>query len=109
MYLKETNKSKIYISDFIEILKLFNYDILFKSDKYQIKLYLLDHSSANILRFMRETTGKTQKEFSNSINKTNDWSYTNEAGITNYYASDLFKLAIIHNFEIILIEKNKKV
>lgn len=104
VYLKERNKSKIYISDFAKILKLFNYDILFKSEKYQIKLYLLDHSSANILRFMREATGKTQKEFSNSISKTNDWSYTNEAGINNYYANDLFELAKIHDFEIILIE-----
>lgn len=105
VYLKETNKSKIYITDLILIAKKFNIDILFKSDIYEIKLYLMDHTPNNLLRFIRESTSKTQKEFAKDIGKTNDWSYTNEAGTSNYYANDLFELANINKFDIEVLSK----
>ena len=70
--------------------------MILTTDKYNEK---------EILRFMREATNLTQKEFAESISKSKDWVRKNEYGITNYYFKDLVKIAKIHGFEIKIIKK----
>jgi len=58
-----------------------------------------------ILKFMREATNLTQKEFAESINKSKDWQQSNEYGRSNYYFKDLVEIAEIHGFEIKITKK----
>ncbi len=58
-----------------------------------------------ILRFMREATNMTQKDFAKRINKSKDWQQSNEYGRTNYYFKDLLNIANEYNFEIKIIKK----
>lgn len=58
-----------------------------------------------ILKFMREATNLSQKEFGSSINKSKDWVRKNEYGITNYYFKDLIEIAKKHGFKIIITKK----
>ncbi len=60
----------------------------------------------DILKFIRQSTGKTQKEFAQTINKSENWQFCNEKGISNYYFKDLLDLANYYNIEIIIKEKN---
>ena len=60
-----------------------------------------------VLRFIRQNTGLTQKEFANKIGKSEFWEQSNEIGRANYYFKDLIKIAKIFNLEII-IKDNKK-
>lgn len=101
----ELDKRRIYIKDLITLCKKYSYSIIFSSKIHEIKLNMLDFEPNDLLRFLRESTGKTQGEFAKCLGNKNDWSYTNEAGVNNYYANDLFELAKMHDFEIILIEK----
>ena len=55
----------------------------------------------------REATNSTQSSFAMTIGKTNDWAYTIEAGVNEYYANHLFLLANKYEFEIIIRNKNK--
>ena len=57
------------------------------------------------LKFIRQSTGKTQKEFAESIDKSKDWQYSNENGRTDFYFKDLVKIAKKYNIDII-IKKN---
>lgn len=66
-----------------------------------------DYEANEILKYIRETTNLTQKQFANSIGKSEDWCQSNELGRANYYFKDLLKLADIHNIEIIIKEKKK--
>lgn len=61
-----------------------------------------------ILKFMREATNLTQKEFAMSINKSKDWVRKNEYGITNYYFKDLIEIAHKHGFKILIEKREKK-
>lgn len=70
--------------------------MILNTDKYE---------QNEILRFMREATNLSQKEFAESINKSKDWVRKNEYGITNYYFKDLIKIAKIHGFEINITKK----
>lgn len=42
------------------------------------------------------------------INKSEDWEYSNEAGRSRYYFSDLLEIANKYNLEIIIRDKEKK-
>ncbi len=61
----------------------------------------------DIIRFMRDATNLSQKEFAKSIGKTEDWIRKNEYGITNYYFKDLIKLAKIHGFTITITKDDE--
>lgn len=58
-----------------------------------------------IIRFMREATGLTQKEFAKSLNKSKDWVRKNEYGISNYYFKDLIEIAKLYDFKITITKK----
>ncbi len=63
----------------------------------------------DIIRFMREATNLTQKEFAKSIGKSTDWVRKNEYGITNFYFKDLMKIAKIHGFKIQIVKVKDRV
>ncbi len=59
-----------------------------------------------ILKFIREASNKTQKEFAEQINKSKDWQQSNELGRANYLFKDLLELCNKNNIEILFVEKN---
>ncbi len=101
--LKELNKSKIYMKDYINILKIYKFDIILLSRINGVSLSLRTYEASAILRFMRESTGLSQTAFANTINKKRTWQSGNEAGNTQYYANDLFELKNKHNFDVQII------
>mgnify|MGYP005792905003 CR=1 FL=1 len=68
-----------------------------KANKYKGK---------DILKFIRQNANMTQKEFSETINKTRDWQASNETGRSRYFIDDLIEIANKHNLEIIIRDKN---
>ena len=70
-----------------------------KANKYKGK---------DILKFIRQNSNMTQKEFAESINKTRDWQASNEIGRSRYFIDDLIEIANIHNLEIIIKDREKK-
>lgn len=58
-----------------------------------------------ILKFIREYTNMTQKEFAKSINKSEAWQQSNELGRTNYYFKDLIEITKKYDMEIIIKTK----
>lgn len=63
------------------------------------------YAGKDILRFIRENTNLTQKEFASNINKTWYWQASNEIGRFHYSIDDLIKIANTYNLEIIIKEK----
>ena len=61
-----------------------------------------------ILKFIRQNTNLTQKEFAKRINKSEDWQYSNEAGRSRYFFNDIIEIANTYNLEIIIENKEKK-
>ncbi|MCI8671795.1 MAG: helix-turn-helix transcriptional regulator [Bacilli bacterium] len=57
------------------------------------------------LKFIRQSTGKTQKEFADSIKKSKDWQFSNENGRTTFYFKDLIEIANKYNLDIIIKER----
>ena len=72
-----------------------------------MKIKANDYKPNEILYFIRQSTGKTQQEFAQTINKSKDWEQSNELGRSNFLFKDLLELAKIHNIEIIIQEKKK--
>ena len=70
-----------------------------------MKIKANDYSPNEILKFMRQATNLTQKEFAKSINKSADWCQSNELGRSDFYFKDFLELAKIHNFNINIEEK----
>ena len=66
------------------------------------------YAGKDILRFIRENTNLTQKEFAKNIDKSRDWQASNEIGRFHYSIDDLIKIANTYNLEIIIKDKNKK-
>lgn len=66
-----------------------------------------DYSENEIMRFIRESTGKTQKEFGSDIGKSKDWVQSNELGRSEYKFKDLKKLAKANNIEIYIMDKSE--
>lgn len=64
-----------------------------------------NYKANEILRFIRQNTDLTQKEFAKSINKSEDWEYSNECGRTRYYFTDLLDIAEKYNLDIIIKDK----
>ena len=66
-----------------------------------------DYKPNEILRFIRQYTNLTQKEFAKSIHKSEAWQQSNELGRTNYLFKDL--LLILNKYDLEIIIRNKKV
>ena len=66
------------------------------------------YKGKDILKFIRENSNMTQKEFAKTINKTRDWQASNETGRSRYFIDDLIYIAKIHNLEIIIKDKQQK-
>ena len=65
--------------DIIQMVKIME----IKANKYKAN---------EILKFIRQNTNLTQKEFAKGVNKSEDWEYSNEAGRSRYYFSDLIEI-----------------
>ncbi len=101
---KEINSRKMYMDDFMSIIKTFKFDIIFRYDGNR-RIKINDFEPKDFLRILRELTGKNQTQFATLINKSNFWQNLNENGKTRYYANDLFDLASKNGFEIELCYK----
>ena len=63
------------------------------------------YKGKDILKFIRENSNMTQKEFAKTINKTRDWQASNETGRSRYFIDDLIEIAKAHNLDIIIKDK----
>lgn len=66
------------------------------------------YKANEILKFIRQNTNLTQKEFASKINKSEDWQYSNEAGRSRYFFSDILEIVNKFDLEIIIKDKEKK-
>ena len=66
------------------------------------------YKGKDILKFIRENSNMTQKEFAKTINKTRDWQASNDTGRSRYFIDDLIEIAKVHNLEIIIKDKTNK-
>lgn len=66
------------------------------------------YKGKDILKFIRENSNMTQKEFAKTINKTKDWQASNETGRSRYFIDDLIEIAKAHNLDIIIKDKTNK-
>lgn len=63
------------------------------------------YTGKDILKFIRQNSNMTQKEFAETINKTRDWQASNETGRSRYFIDDLIAIANAHNLDIIIKDK----
>ncbi len=66
-----------------------------------------NYETKDIIKFMRDCSEKTQREFANDVNKKRGWCAKLEGGETNITLDTLIKLANINGMEIIIKEKSK--
>ena len=66
------------------------------------------YKANEILKFIRQNTNLTQKEFAKRINKSEDWQYSNESGRSRYFFNDIIDIANTYDLEIIIKDKEKK-
>lgn len=65
-----------------------------------------DYKANEVFKFIRQSTGKTQKEFSAEVGKSLNWVKNNEQNISRYFFEDLLKIAKLYNIEIIIKKKD---
>ena len=65
-----------------------------------------DYNANDILKFIRQATGKTQESFSKDISKSKNWVKNNEQGVNRYFFEDLLKIAKLYDFDIIIKKKD---
>ena len=66
------------------------------------------YKANEVLKFIRQNTNLTQKEFARRINKSEDWQYSNESGRSRYFFNDVIDIANTYDLEIIIKDKEKK-
>ena len=66
------------------------------------------YKANEVLKFIRQNTNLTQKEFAKRINKSEDWQYSNESGRSRYFFNDIIEIANKYDLEIIIKDKEKK-
>ncbi len=66
------------------------------------------YKANEILKFIRQNTNLTQKEFAKNINKSEDWQYSNESGRSRYFFADIIEIANTYDLDIIIKDKEKK-
>lgn len=70
-----------------------------------------DYEPKEIYKFIRQSINKTHKEIAQQLNKSTDWSKSNENGRQNYKFKDILDICRKNNIEMLLVEKgsdNKK-
>ena len=67
-----------------------------------------NYKGKDILKFIRQNSNMTQKEFADTINKTRDWQASNETARSRHFIDALIYIAKIHNLEIIIKDKQQK-
>lgn len=72
-----------------------------------MKIKANEYAASEIIKFIRQNTNLTQKEFANKVNKSVAWQQSNELGRANYYFKDLQLIAKIFDLEIIIKDKNR--
>ncbi len=72
-----------------------------------MRLNANEYQANEIIKFIRQNTNLTQKEFAEQIEKSAAWQQSNELGRANYYFKDLQKIAKTFDLEIIIKEKDK--
>ena len=66
------------------------------------------YKANEVLKFIRQNTNLTQKEFAKRINKSEDWQYSNESGRSRYFFNDIIEIANKYDLEILIKDKEKK-
>ena len=74
-------------------------------EEMQLKICLSDYEPKDVIRIIREWTKLTQKEFGKSIGKAERTIQDYEAGRSRYYIDTLYKIAEVHNIEIVITKK----
>jgi len=70
-----------------------------------MKIIATDYKANEVIKFIREYTGKTQTEFEKNINKTKNAVQYYEYGLRNYDFELLLKICKKENLEIIIQSK----
>lgn len=78
-----------------------------KTNRRGMSFSTKDYTAKDIIRFIREYTGLTQREFAEMINKSLDWVKSVELGRLNYKFEDLINICNLFNLNIV-IESDKK-
>lgn len=71
-----------------------------------MKFSIKDYEPKDIIRFIRDYTNLTQREFAEKINKSYDWVQSVELGRLSYKFEDLVMICQIFDLNII-IESNE--
>lgn len=101
-YTNESNKSNYYIVDLMLLSKIFKFKIIIEDVNNNRKINLNDYKPNEVLKIIREWSGKSQKDFASAIGKTLGWQHYNETAKTKYYTNDLIKLINFYNFELFI-------
>lgn len=67
-----------------------------------MRICLSDYDPKDVIRIIREWTELTQKEFGKSIGKAERTIQDYESGRSRYYIDTLYKIAKVHNIEIVI-------
>ena len=67
-----------------------------------------EYKPNEIIKFMRESTGKNQNDFAKSLDKSPNWLKAIEQDINRIYFEDVLKIAKIYNIDIIIKDKHTK-
>ena len=70
-----------------------------------MKVSLNKYEPKDVIRFIRESTGLTQKEFGKSINKSMRVIQDYESGRRRYYTETLKLIYKVHNVEVTIEKK----
>ena len=73
-----------------------------------MRFSIKDYEAKDIVRFIREYTGLTQREFASKINKSYDWVQSVELGRLNYKFEDLINICNLFNLNMIIESNNTK-
>lgn len=71
-----------------------------------MKFSIKDYDAKDTIRFIREYTGLTQKDFAKKINKSYDWVQSVELGRLKYKFEDLIMICNLFNLTIIIQSDN---
>ncbi len=67
-----------------------------------------NYKPCEIVKFIREATGKTQNEFAQSLGKSSNWLKAIEQDINKIYFDDILKIAKLYNIDLIIKEQKKQ-
>lgn len=100
----ENDRKRIYMKDFIDILKKFDYEVYIVNDDKR-KIRIREYEPYEIMRILKELSGMNVPEFADIIGKKKTWLVDSQAGKINFYANDLFSLAHSLGFKLEIEKK----